>query len=143
MKKTVLFVCIHNSARSQMAGAWLKNLCGEYFAVESAGIDPGTLNPLVVKAMAEVGIDISGNQTKGVAELIEVGKRFDYVITVCDQASAERCPIFPGNAKKLHWSLPDPAGLAGTDEEKLAAIREIRDDIKSKVEVFCADAAKS
>ncbi|QXE89705.1 arsenate reductase ArsC [Geomonas subterranea] len=132
-KVKVLFVCIHNSARSQMAEAFLKRLGGDVFEAESAGIEPGTLNPLVVQSMKEVGIDISGNRTKDVAGFIEKGVLFDYVVTVCDETSAERCPIFPGAAKRLHWGFPDPSALRGTDEEKLLAIRRIRDAIAAKV----------
>lgn len=133
-KIRVLFVCIHNSARSQMGEAFLKQAGGERFEVQSAGIEPGKLNPLVVRAMLEVGIDISGNNTKQVSDFIDSGVLFDYVITVCDETSAERCPIFPGKAMRLHWGFPDPSALKGTDEEKLQAIRPIRDDIKKKVE---------
>ena len=95
MKKRVLFVCIHNSARSQMAEAFLKQACGGEFEAESAGLEPGKLNPVVVEAMKEVGIDISGNATKAVWDFIKSGKPAAYVITVCDETSAERCPIFP------------------------------------------------
>ncbi|BCG47450.1 Arsenate reductase thioredoxin-coupled,LMWP family [Citrifermentans bremense] len=133
-KIRVLFVCIHNSARSQMGEAFLKQAGGERFEVQSAGIEPGRLNPLVVQAMKEVGIDISGNVTKEVSQFIEKGAPFDYVITVCDETSAERCPLFPGKAQRLHWGFPDPSALQGTDEEKLQSIRAIRDDIKKKVE---------
>jgi arsenate reductase len=132
-KIKVLFVCIHNSARSQMGEAFLKQAGGERFEVQSAGIEPGRLNPLVVQAMKEVGIDISGNETKEVSRFIEKGAAFDYVITVCDEASAERCPLFPGKGQRLHWGFPDPSALKGTDEEKLSAIRSIRDAIKEKV----------
>ncbi len=133
-KIRVLFVCIHNSARSQMGEAFLKQAGGERFEVQSAGIEPGRLNPLVVQAMKEVGIDVSGNVTKEVSQFIEKGAPFDYVITVCDETSAERCPLFPGKAQRLHWGFPDPSVLQGTDEEKLQSIRAIRDDIKKKVE---------
>lgn len=133
-KIRVLFVCIHNSARSQMGEAFLKQAGGERFEVQSAGIEPGKLNPLVVQGMKEVGIDISGNQTKQVSDFLERCDLFDYVITVCDEASAERCPLFPGKGERLHWGFPDPSLLQGTDEEKLQSIRSIRDDIKKKVE---------
>src|SRR3974377_1305833 len=96
MKKKVLFVCIHNSARSQMAEAFLNQICRETFEAQSAGLEPGKLNPVVVEAMKEVGIDISANRTKEVFDMVKGGKTFSYVITVCDEASAERCPIFPG-----------------------------------------------
>lgn len=140
-KIRVLFVCIHNSARSQMGEAFLMQAGGERFEVQSAGIEPGRLNPLVVQAMQELGIDISGNKTKQVSDFIARGVLFDYVITVCDETSAERCPIFPGKAMRLHWGFPDPSALQGTDEEKLQAIRPIRDDIKKKVESWISSLA--
>jgi arsenate reductase len=132
-KKKVLFVCVHNSARSQMAEAYLNKLGGEKFFAESAGLEPGILNPLVVKVMAEDGIDISGNKTKSVFDFFKAGKTYEYVITVCDTEAAERCPIFPGKVIRFHWSFPDPSSLEGTEEEKLEKIRKIRDDIKAKV----------
>lgn len=135
-KIKVLFVCIHNSARSQMAEAFLKQLGADRFDVMSAGIEPGTLNPLVIETMKEVGIDISGNKTNDIFEYFDTAASFNYVITVCDEASAERCPIFPGHAQRLHWSFPDPSTLQGTDEEKLKAIREIRDSIKAKIQTW-------
>ncbi|OGC06158.1 arsenate reductase [candidate division WOR-1 bacterium RIFOXYD2_FULL_36_8] len=132
-KKKVLFICIHNSARSQMAEAFLKKYGGDKFEVESAGLEAGILNPLVVEAMKEVGIDISGNKTKSVFDFYKQGKLYDYVITVCDEASAQRCPIFPGNAVKMNWSFTDPSGFTGTDQEKLAKVRVVRDSIESKI----------
>jgi arsenate reductase len=138
MKKKVLFVCIHNSARSQMAEAFLNQLCSEQFEAQSAGIEPGKLNPIVVEAMQEIGIDISGNQTKSVDSMLKSGTQFDYVFTVCDETSAERCPIFPGRTKRLHWGFPDPSALQGSHDEKLARTRQIRDTIKAKVEEWCA-----
>lgn len=139
MKKRVLFVCIHNSARSQMAEAFLNQICGEEFEAHSAGLEPGKLNPIVVEAMREIGMDISGNPTKAVFDMFKSGKIFAYVITVCDEASAERCPIFPGVTKRLHWSFPDPSSMQGTHEEKLAKTREVRDTIKAKIEAWCAE----
>ena len=139
MKKRVLFVCIHNSARSQMAEAFLDQICGDEFEAHSAGLEPGKLNPIVVEAMREVGIDISGNQTKAVFDYIKSGKMFAYVITVCDEASAERCPIFPGVTQRLHWGFPDPSQFHGTHEEKLAKTREVRDTIKRKIEAWCQE----
>jgi arsenate reductase len=106
--KKVLFVCIHNSARSQMAEAFLNALGAGQYQAESAGLEPGTLNPLVIVAMREAGIDISQAETKGVAAMLACGPVFDYVITVCDEASAERCPVFPGSAERLHWVFPTP-----------------------------------
>ena len=139
MKKKVLFVCIHNSARSQMAEAFLNRICGEMFEAHSAGIEPGKLNPIVVEAMQEVGIDISGNQPKGVQDYIKAGTLFAHVITVCDETSAERCPIFPGIAPRLHWGFPDPSAIQGSHTDKLARTREIRDVIKARVESWCAE----
>lgn len=133
-KTKILFVCIHNSARSQMAEAFVNTYFGDKFEAESAGLEPGTLNPLVVKSMAEIGIDISNNPTKGVFEFFKKGKRYNYVITVCDEASGQRCPIFPGALKKINWSFEDPSALTGTDEEKLTKIASIRDSIKAKVD---------
>ena len=135
-----MFVCIHNSARSQMAEAWLNHICPESFEAHSAGLEPGTLNPLVVEAMREVGIDISNNKTKAVFDLFKSGKMFAYVITVCDETSAERCPIFPSVTKRLHWSFPDPSALTGTHEQKMERVREIRDLIKRQVEQWGAEA---
>jgi arsenate reductase (thioredoxin) len=140
-KKKVLFVCVHNSARSQMAEAFLKLYGGDRFEVESAGLDPGTLNPLVVEAMQEIGIDISMNKTKGAVDFLKQGKTFHYIVTVCDEASAERCPTFPGVAERLRWGVDDPSALQGTKEEKLARTKEIRDFIKARVLRFIQDTA--
>jgi arsenate reductase (thioredoxin) len=143
MKKRVLFICIHNSARSQMAEAFLNQICGSEFEAESAGIEPGRLNPIVVEVMREIGIDISGNQTKAVFDTFKSGRMFAFVVTVCDEASAERCPIFPGVAKRLHWSFPDPSDFSGTHEEKLVKVRHVRDTIKAKVEEWCDEICTS
>ena len=135
MKKTkVLFVCCHNSARSQMAEALLNAFAGDRFVAESAGLTPGTLNPLVVEAMTEIGFDISGNKVKNAFDFYKAGKLYNYVITVCDQATAEQCPIFPGILKRLNWPFDDPSKLEGTHEERLAGVRIIRDEIKAKIE---------
>src|ERR1035437_2211761 len=114
MATRVLFICVHNSARSQMAEAFLKKFGGDRFEVESAGIEPGTLNPIVVQVMQAIGIDISHNKTTGVEELLRAGKTYHYIITVCDAASAERCPIFPGVSTRLHWGFEDPSSFEGT-----------------------------
>ena len=143
MKKKVLFVCIHNSARSQMAEAFLNQICGEKFEAHSAGLEPGQLNPIVVEAMREIGIDISGNKTKAVFDMFKSGKMFAYVITVCDETSAERCPIFPGVTTRLHWSFPDPSAVQGTHEQKLARTCEIRDMIKAKIEAWCKEVCQA
>ena len=139
LKKKVLFVCIHNSARSQMAEAFLNDICGDVFEAQSAGLEPGTLNPIVVEAMSEVGIDISRNPTKAVWDFVKAGKTFAYVITVCDETSAERCPIFPGVTQRLHWSFADPSQFKGTHDERLARTRDVRDTIRAKIEAWCAE----
>jgi arsenate reductase len=137
-KKRVLFVCIHNSARSVMAEAFLNQLCGDQYEAQSAGIEPGTLNPLVKEVMQEIGIDVSGHRPQAVFDVIRSGQLFTNVITVCDETSAERCPIFPGITERLHWGFPDPSALHGTWEEKLAATRVIRDTIKERIaQEFC------
>ena len=135
-KVTVLFVCVHNSARSQIAEALLKNIGGDIFQVESAGIEPGELNPLAVEIMKEENIDISSNKTKSVFEFYRQGKLFNYVIAVCDEVSAQQCPIFPGFSVRLNWSLEDPASFTGTYEERLEKIRTIKDRIKAYVIEF-------
>jgi arsenate reductase len=137
VKIRVLFVCIHNSARSQMAEAFLNQTCGAVMEAFSAGIEPGHLNPIVVEAMRETGIDISGNKTKSVSDMIENGRHFDYAITVCDETSAERCPIFPGKTTRLHWGFPDPSAFAGSHDAKLEKTRQVRDAIKQKIEQWC------
>lgn len=139
MKTNVLFVCIHNSARSQMAEAWLKEICGERFEARSAGLEPGTLNPLAVEAMSEVGIDISAHRTKSVFEEFTSGRIYSHVITVCDEASAERCPIFPGVTTRLHWSFPDPSAAKGNWEERMVEARLVRDLIRERIEAWCAE----
>ena len=134
--KNVLFVCVHNSARSQMAEALLKHLAGDRFNVESAGLEPGKLNPLAVEVMKGIGIDISQNKTKSVFDFYKQGKHYDYVITVCDESQAEKCPVFPGTAatRKIHWSFDDPASFQGTWKEKLEERRQVRDKIKQQIE---------
>jgi arsenate reductase len=131
--KKVLFVCIHNSARSQMAESFINEFASTKFIAESAGIQPGNLNPFVVKAMQEVDIDISKNTTNSAKSFIEENRQYDYIITVCDQASAERCPVFPGQAKRVHLGFEDPSGLDGSDDDKLKETRRIRDQIQEKI----------
>lgn len=133
-KKRVLFVCVHNSARSQIAEAFLNHLAGDRFQAESAGLEPGRLNPLVVEVMQETGMDISRNQTKSVSSFLEQGKRYDVVVTVCDESNSERCPFFPGSSKRIHWSFEDPSLFQGTREERLGKTREVRDEIRKKIE---------
>ncbi len=140
MKPKVLFVCIHNSARSQMAEAWVNALLGDRFVASSAGLEPGTLNLLAVAVMAEVGIDIAHKSTQSAFDVYKSGQLFAYVITVCDETAAERCPIFPGFAQRLHWSFADPGQVAGTGEQKLVEIRKIRDQIRDQIEEWAAAA---
>ena len=138
-KSRVLFVCIHNSARSQMAEAFLNHRHGDLFEAESAGLEPGTINPLAIQTMAEAGIDISHKNARDVFAVYKSGRIFSYVITVCDEANAERCPIFPGVTHRLHWSFPDPAALVGTEAEKREAIRSIRDSIRERIDSWVYD----
>jgi arsenate reductase len=137
MKKKVLFICVHNSARSQMAEAFLNESCGDRFEAHSAGLEPGELNPLAVAAMREIGVDISHKRTQAVFDVFKSGQLFAYVITVCDETSAERCPIFPGVATPIHWSFPDPSALTGTYLQRLQRTRQIRDDIRERVKMWC------
>jgi arsenate reductase (thioredoxin) len=135
-KIRVLFVCIHNSARSQMAEALLNKMAGDKFDAQSAGLEKGNLNPLAIKVMAEAGIDISNNETKDVFDFNKNGHRYNYVVTVCDAANSERCPIFPSATQTLHWSFEDPSSFTGTEEEKLERTRKVRDEIRSELEKF-------
>src|SRR6266567_4293726 len=118
MKKKVLFICVHNSARSQMAAALLNKRCGEFIEANSAGLEPGKLNPLAVSVLQEIGTDISKTKTQAVFDVFKSGELFAYVITVCDGSEAEACPIFPGVTTRLHWSFPDPSAFAGTSETR-------------------------
>jgi arsenate reductase len=137
-KIRVLFVCIHNSARSQMAEAFLNHSAGERFEAESAGLSPGQLNPTVAAVMQEIGFDLSHKATNSVFDFLKQGKKYDFVITVCDQSASERCPIFPGKTKRLHWSFADPSTFTGTEEEVKASTRTVRDQIKKAIEDFIA-----
>ncbi|MDD5022127.1 MAG: arsenate reductase ArsC [Endomicrobiaceae bacterium] len=132
-KIKVIFICVHNSARSQMAEAFLKKYGGEKFEVTSAGLEPGILNPVVVEVMQEIGIDISNNKTKSVFDFYKNGNFFNYVITVCDESQSERCPLFPGVVKQMHWSFADPSSFDGTFEEKKVKTRKVRDEIEIKI----------
>lgn len=143
MKQKVLFVCIHNSARSQMAEAFVNRLCGEQFEAHSAGIEPGKLNPVVVEAMREIGFDLSLNQTKSCDEMLRRSVKFDFVVTVCDEASAERCPVFPGGGRRLHWGFPDPSSFQGGPDAKLAFTCRVRDEIRAKIETWCDESCQT
>ncbi|MFC1570283.1 arsenate reductase ArsC [Candidatus Omnitrophota bacterium] len=133
MKKKVLFLCTGNSCRSQMAEGFLKDLGGGEFESFSAGIAPTAVNPLAIKVMEETGIDISGQDSQSADEFSE--EEFDYVVTVCDNAQ-KTCPVYPGEYRKVHWDLEDPADAAGTEEEKLEVFRKTRDLIKENVLKF-------
>jgi arsenate reductase (thioredoxin) len=135
-KDKVLFVCVHNSARSQMAEALLTKMAWDRFEVESAGLEPGKLNPLAVEVMKEIDIDISQNKTKSAFDFFKEGKLYSYVITVCDETSAEQCPLFPGITTRLHWSFADPSLFTGTPEEKLEKARAVREAIREKIEAW-------
>jgi arsenate reductase len=119
-----------------MGEAFLKRLAPDRFEAESAGLEPGALNPYVVRAMTEAGIDISRNPTKSVFDLHARGASFDYVITVCSKEAAERCPIFPGKAERIHWPFEDPSSFRGSEEEILARVRSVRDGIEQAVREF-------
>lgn len=138
MKKIrILFICVHNTARSQMAEAMANRYHGDIIIAESAGFEPGRpLNELAIEAMSEIGIDISGNSSKGVFELFKKGEMYGYVITVCDESTAERCPVFPGVTKRLHWSLEDPASFTGSFEERMEQTRSVRESIRKRLELL-------
>jgi arsenate reductase (thioredoxin) len=130
-RRRVLFLCTHNSARSQMAEALLRHLAGDHFEAYSAGTEATHVRPLAVRAMAELGIDISGQQSKTLNRYL--GEPFDAVITVCDQAN-EACPVFFGARERLHWSFPDPSRATGSEDEQLAVYRSVRDAIRERIE---------
>ena len=133
MKKKVLFICVHNSARSQMAAAWLNDICSDYFEAQSAGLEPGTLNPLAVEALQETGIDISGVRTQSVFDVFKSGQLFAYAITVCGESESKGCPIFAGVTKRLHWPFPDPSQFTGTHAERIGKTRELLEEIRVKI----------
>jgi arsenate reductase (thioredoxin) len=141
-KHKILFVCIHNSARSQMAEAFLKRHGCDVFEAESAGLEPGNLNPNVVTVMQEVGIDLTGKRTQAVFDLFQQQKKYHAVITVCDKEAAERCPIFPGNVKRIPWSFKDPSAFTGTKDEILQHTREVRDEIEQQIKTFVREASQ-
>jgi arsenate reductase len=129
-KARALFVCTHNSARSQMAEGLLRHLAGDDFEAFSAGTEATHVRPLAVEAMREVGVDISGQESETLDRYL--GEPFDFVVTVCDDAN-EACPVFPGAKRRLHWSLPDPSAASGTEEERLEVFRSVRDRIAGLV----------
>jgi arsenate reductase (thioredoxin) len=127
----VLFLCTHNSARSQMAEGLLRELGGDRFEVHSAGTEASLVRPLAIQVMDEIGVDISAQESKTLNRYL--GDPFDYVVTVCDEAN-EACPFFPGAKERLHWSLPDPSAAEGTEEERLVVFRSVRDQIRDRVQ---------
>lgn len=132
-KKRVLILCTGNSARSQMAEGLLRHDGGDKFEAASAGVEPSHVRPQAIEVMRELGIDISGHRSKSVAEFI--GREFDYVITVCDNAN-ERCPVFPGQTRHIHWGLDDPAAAEGDEAARLAVFRLVRDEIRTRLRDF-------
>lgn len=135
-KPAVLFVCVHNTARSQIAEAYLRQYGGDLFEVDSAGLTPGTLNPYVVRVLAEDGFDISHNRPQSVFDLYKTGRTYSYVITVCSREAEEECPIFPGPVRRISWPFPDPSRFHGSDEEIMQQTREVRDVIRDRVREF-------
>ena len=138
LKKRVLFICEHNSARSQIAAAYLRKYGSGDYDVDSAGLEPTELNPLAVAVMKEAGIDISDQKPQSVFGLFQQGKLYQTIITVC-QPAADKCPIFPGVVKRLHWPFDDPAQFAGTWEQKLSQTRQVRDKIENAVKVWISE----
>ena len=132
-KKRVLILCTGNSARSQMAEGILRSIAGDKFDVASAGVAPSRVRPEAVEAMRDIGVDISTHRSKSVDEFLE--EPFDYVITVCDNAK-ESCPVFPGNAERIHWSFEDPAAVQGDEQWRLTVFRRVRDEILRQLRIF-------
>ena len=129
-RQRVLFLCTHNSARSQMAEGLLRHLAGDRFEVASAGTEATSVRPEAVEAMAELGVDISGQSSKTLERYLE--EPFDHVVTVCDDAN-EVCPVFPGARSRLHWSFRDPSRAEGSQEERLQVFRTVRDEIQGRI----------
>ena len=132
-KQRVLILCTGNSCRSQMAEGFLRRAAGDRFEVFSAGVNPTAVNPFAIKVMAEAGVDISAHTSKSAAGF--AGQPFDYVMTVCDNAR-QTCPVFPGRYEAIHWDIEDPAGADGSEEERLAFFRKVRDEIHARVRAF-------
>ena len=133
----VLFVCVHNAARSRIAEAYLKKLGGPNFEVNSSGFEPQEANPLVVEAMKLVSVPLVATEKQpSVFDLFRTGRRFNYVIAVCDEATGQKCPIFPGLTKRVSWSFPDPSEFTGSHREKLAQVIAVRDAIRAQIELW-------
>ncbi len=138
-RRRVLFLCTHNSARSQMAEGYLRARAGDRFDVESAGTEETRVNPLAIRAMQEIGIDLSSQQSKTLDRFLD--QPWDVVITVCDSAN-ERCPVFSRSARRLHWSFADPSQAPGSEEERLAVFRKIRDEITARIDAWITERRK-
>jgi arsenate reductase len=136
MTQKVLILCTHNSSRSQMAEGLLRELANGQFEVHSAGTEPSRVHPLAIKAMAERGIDITGHTSKHLSQFLD--QSLDYVITVCDDAN-ESCPVFPGPAQRIHWSFPDPSAAEGSEAERLAVYRTVRDSIEERLKGWLSE----
>lgn len=135
-KIRVLFICVHNSGRSQMAEAFLKALAGDRFQAESAGFSPTRIHPLVINTMHGAGIDLSKNRTQSVFKMYQEGKLFDYVITVCEESAENQCPLFPGVTRRLSWPFDDPESFEGTHEQRLEQVKRVRDEIRARIEAW-------
>jgi len=133
----VLFLCTGNSARSQMAEGFLRHYAGDRYEIHSAGLEPRPVNPLAIQAMSEIGIDISGQRSKAVADYLGI-VHFGYLITVCTDAERQ-CPIFPGVSIRLHWAFDDPAAAEGTEEERLEVFRRVRDEIDARIRAWLVE----
>ena len=133
-KTKVLFICVHNSARSQIAETFLNALAGDRFEAQSAGLNPSRINPLVVEGMRELGFDLSPNEAKSAFKFYQEGRLFDYVITVCKESIEKECPVFPGITKRFSWGFDDPEKFEGTHEEKLEQVRKLQNTIKLRIE---------
>jgi arsenate reductase len=140
MKPKILFVCVHNSGRSQMAEAFMRRVAGDVFDVSSAGIEPGVLNPDVVQAMAEIGYDISRARTKSIAEGEIAGNEYRHVVTVCAESEAAQCPIFPTAGRREHWFFDDPAAITSIDPAiVMHSVRAIRDRVLERVRTWAQE----
>jgi len=135
----ILYVCVHNSARSQIAEEYTRRFAqslGKDIRAESAGLEPGNLNPFVVKALLEDGIDIEGKETRSVVDLFNANREYDYVITVCSREAEQKCPIFPGLTTRMNWPLEDPADYTGTEAEIMPKVRALQKAIMDIVRPF-------
>jgi arsenate reductase len=138
-RQRVLFICLHNSARSQMAEGMLRAFAGDRFDVFSAGIEASTIRPEAIAVMEEIGLDIRTQESKTLERY--VGEPFDWLVTVCDTAR-QRCPVFPGVEQTAHWGVDDPAEVSGTEEERLHAFRMARDELRNRIRLFVATASR-